>query len=242
MKKCETNNSINTIINLSTNFSIINNKQEEKDPKNDKDEAKTIIVGNILNNSFSDNIYPENESKNKKLPLLKFSYKEKTSYNYYLYEKDDMTTYAFIKNSLIEGSELKTAIQPKENCIKNEKYNLFFCKMLFEYDEINNNKIICAPDSGICRECMKVNKQKHKLSGHLLININGRCTKLNKNELKFNCYGHFNGEENEEICGNNGYICKACKIISSNMKYYLGEKELKRLKEKYEKNKNKKEK
>ena len=107
---------------------------------------------------------------------------------------------------------------------------------------------ICSENNYMCKNCMILNKEYHKIATHHLINKCGRettylngqvycaCHYIDKFEVKIVIDDQDKGQkekslpyEQEEQCGRYYKQCKACKELQDKMKFYLDEGILKKL-------------
>lgn len=134
----------------------------------------------------------------------------------FLYSDDFKTFYATQSSFISEGkniNNLNYESDESNGSFYDDTIGLYFCGK-----EIDDK--ICAKNSFMCKDCMKLNKKKYNLSNKYLINIKGRVAKKYKGN--YHCFGHFITKVNKnqiEDCIHN-FTCQACQKLNSLSKYY----------------------
>lgn len=133
---------------------------------------------------------------------------------YILAYSNNMDTYCI---TISEKLKKNKDIKEQKDLNKDKKYykslGLYFCGNFIE-----ENKMTCAPNQFMCKECMKINKEKYNLNNKYLIGINGRVARELK-DGRYHCYGVFNVNSKFEICSNN-FTCQSCDLLNKYSKYY----------------------
>ena len=141
--------------------------------------------------------------------------------------------YSISDNKIDEYSSIQIPISPGQKFIKDDFMDLYFCKKKRSFECTCQYKI-CAPSCCLCKECMKINKEYHKLNEDYLINKAGRTAFCR--DGKFHCLYQYQCKEKKNqnffihnrICRPESF-CESCKDLNINADKYLSEKILKDL-------------
>ena len=227
-KEMETINSINksSIADIPTADTLSQTKEDFFDNSNltfiqektnpnfislDNEESKTFNPTRndyLLKNKLYDNLLKHHNTLQPE--------KYKLGHDQYIYAYPNSTnTYCItISERLNKNKEAKA----KKDLIQDKNYyislGLCFCGK-----SIEELKMKCTPNQFMCKECMKINKEKYNLSEKYLINMNGRVAR-NKNG-NYQCCGLFvvKNDSDFEICGAK-FTCESCNLLNKYSKYY----------------------
>jgi hypothetical protein len=225
----DTSKSYNTlpeddINSLYLNLSKCYDDESTMDSTLDDDKSKEENIFNAIRNKFylDHKLYDlllNIQSKNVKT-AEKYRIKDKYDYYYSFTYPNDLNTYYITESMFLFGHKKDYGLINDINnnkSIKDESVGLYFCGKVIKDEGIKEEKK-CCPNEFICKDCMKLNKEKYFIKNDYLININGRVTRINKG--KYHCFGHFLVGNQIEDCINK-FTCKACKMLNSIKDYYL---------------------
>ena len=124
-------------------------------------------------------------------------------------------------------SSIQIPIIPKTECYLDNFMDLFFCKKKTTF-QCNCEYKFCAPTCCMCKECMTINQEYHKLNEYHLINKAGRTAFCK--DGKFHCLYQYQAKEeknnnffiNKRICKPES-ICDACIDLNINASKYLSQ-------------------
>lgn len=139
----------------------------------------------------------------------------------FIYPNNLITYYISESGCLLDhkNDEKKSNINNNYEIKYYKEFGLYYCKKTIE---IQTEKGIitkkCSPNEFMCKECMKINKNKYYINNNYLININGRVSKINKG--KYHCFGHFLCSDNQIYDCINKFSCKACSMLNAFSKYF----------------------
>ena len=162
----------------------------------------------LLKNKLYDNLLKRNNT------LQPERYKLGHDQYIYAYPNDTNTYCITISERLNKNKEAKA----KKDLIQDKNYykslGLCFCGKFIE-----ELKMKCSPNQFMCKECMKINKEKYNLSEKYLINMSGRVARNQKGN--YHCYGLFvvKKDSDFEICGVK-FTCESCNLLNIYTKYY----------------------
>ena len=133
----------------------------------------------------------------------------------YLYPNDFKTYYFTSSQAILK--EIKYDDLDNEDKNFDKSVGLYFCGK--ETEMKLENKIVtkkCKPNEFICKDCMKLNKEKYNIKDNYFININGRVSKIINGH--YHCCGHFLCQYQIADCINK-FTCEACKTLELYLKY-----------------------
>ena len=193
-----------------SNNSTLSNSIEENKFNSAKSEyyERNKFYDILLNIVDKDVITPEKYKINDK--LFTFVYPDNLN-SYYISES---------RNLLEHKKDEKIS---NINNISKVKYykslGLYFCEKIIEIQiEKDFFKKKCTPNEFMCKDCMKINKNKYHINNKYLININGRVSIINKG--KYHCFCHFLCSDKKIYDCINKYSCKACIMLDTFSKYF----------------------
>jgi hypothetical protein len=195
-------NSISTIIQEKTNpnfNSFINKEIKKFNPAKQKYLLQYKLYDNLL--IHFNNLQPE-------------QYKLDHNKYVFVYPNEIKTYCITISERLNKEEEAKDQKDLIQDINYFKSLGLYFCGKLIE-----ELKMKCAPNEFMCKECMKINKEKYNLKENYLINMNGRVAKMKKES--YLCFGLFVGKKESDfiICGVK-FTCKSCNLLNKYSKYY----------------------